>query len=59
MIRLFQRMAGLSAAARGIEAETGIPITSSNPAMAWHALRLAGVGDAMPQWGRLFEAQIA
>lgn len=49
----------LAEAARGIEAETGIPITSSNHAMAWHALRLAGVGDAMPQWGRLFEAQIA
>jgi maleate isomerase len=49
----------LAEAAREIEAETGIPITSSNHAMAWHALRLAGVNDAMPQWGRLFETQIA
>lgn len=49
----------LAEAARDIEREIGIPITSSNHAMAWHALRLAGVGDAMPQWGRLFEAQIA
>jgi maleate isomerase len=39
-----------------LEAELGKPVTSSNHAMAWHALRLAGVGDAMPQWGRLFTA---
>ena len=49
----------LAEAARAIEAETGVPITSSNHAMAWHALRLAGVTDAMPQWGRLFETQLA
>jgi len=49
----------LAEAARGIEAETGVPITSSNHAMAWHALRLAGVTDVMPQWGRLFETQPA
>ena len=49
----------LAEAARGIEQETGVPITSSNHAMAWHALRLAGIGDAMPQWGKLFETQIA
>jgi maleate isomerase len=49
----------LAEAARSIEAETGVPITSSNHAMAWHALRLAGIDDAMPQWGRLFEAQLA
>ena len=44
----------LAEAARGIEAEIGIPITSSNHAMAWHALRLAGVEDVLPQWGKLF-----
>lgn len=49
----------LAEAARGIEQETGVPVTSSNHAMAWHALRLAGITDALPQWGRLFEAQIA
>lgn len=49
----------LAEAARGIEAETGIPITSSNHAMAWHALRLAGIDDPMPQWGRLFETGLA
>lgn len=49
----------LAEAARDIEAETGVPITSSNHAMAWHALRLAGVGDALPQWGRLFTRPLA
>jgi maleate isomerase len=49
----------LAEAARTIEAETGVPVTSSNHAMAWHALRLAGVNDPLPQWGRLFETQIA
>lgn len=44
----------LAEAARAIEAEIGIPITSSNHAMAWHALRLAGVNDKLPQWGSLF-----
>jgi maleate isomerase len=48
----------LAEAAQAIEREIGIPITSSNHAMAWHALRLAGVDDVMPQWGRLFETQI-
>ncbi len=49
----------LAEAASAIEAETGVPITSSNHAMAWHALRLAGVDDVMPQWGKLFERQLA
>ena len=49
----------LAEAARDIEAETGVPITSSNHAMAWHALRLAGIADVMPRWGRLFESQLA
>lgn len=48
----------LAEAARAIEAETGVPVTSSNHAMAWHSLRLAGVNDAMPQWGRLFEREL-
>lgn len=45
----------LAEAAAEIETEIGLPITSSNHAMAWHALRLAGIEDKMPQWGRLFE----
>jgi maleate isomerase len=38
-----------------IEKELGKPVTSSNHAMGWHALRLAGIQDTMPQFGRLFE----
>jgi maleate isomerase len=38
-----------------LEMELKKPVTSSNHAMAWHALRLAGVNDPMPQFGRLFE----
>ena len=37
-----------------IEQETGVPITSSNHAMAWHTARLAGVTDKLPQFGKLF-----
>lgn len=37
-----------------LETATGKPVLSSNHAMAWHALRLAGIRDALPQWGRLF-----
>jgi maleate isomerase len=37
-----------------IEARTGIPVTSSNHAMAWHCLRLAGIADEVPGAGRLF-----
>jgi len=45
------RVAELVAA---LEAELGKPVTSSNHAMAWHALRLAGIADKLPRWGRLF-----
>ena len=38
-----------------IEAEVGIPVTSSDHALAWHSLRLAGVADAVRGAGRLFE----
>jgi maleate isomerase len=38
----------------GIEAECGLPVTSSNHAMAWHCLRLAGVQAKLPELGRLF-----
>jgi maleate isomerase len=37
-----------------IEAALGKPVTSSNHAMAWHCLRLAGVDDPLPRHGRLF-----
>jgi len=37
-----------------IEAELDKPATSSNHAMAWHCLRLAGVDDKLPKFGRLY-----
>ena len=37
-----------------IEAETGVAVTSSDHALAWHCLRLAGVCEAVPGAGRLF-----
>lgn len=39
---------------RSIEARLGKPVTSSNHAMAWHMLRLAGEKDSRPELGRLF-----
>src|SRR5262245_6021652 len=37
-----------------VEAKTGKPMLASNPAQAWHLLRLGGIEDVLPQWGRLF-----
>jgi maleate isomerase len=37
-----------------MEAEFGRPVTSSNHAMAWHCLRLAGVAEPIPGFGKLF-----
>ena len=36
-----------------LEAELGKPVTSSNHALAWHCLRLAGYTDPVPGFGRL------
>ena len=36
------------------EDRVGVPVLSSNLALAWHMLQLAGVADARPQLGRLF-----
>lgn len=44
----------LGAVAKDIEAEIGKPVTSSNHAMAWHCLRLAGVDDPQPEFGKLY-----
>ena len=38
---------------RAMEAKLGKPVTASNHAMAWHALRLAGYRDAVPGFGGL------
>jgi maleate isomerase len=37
-----------------VEAAIGKPVLSSNQAQAWHLLRLTGVHDQLPQFGRLF-----
>ena len=42
-----------------IEAKTGIPVTSSAHALAWHCLRLAGVNDMVLGAGMLFNRGIA
>ena len=47
-VRLMQACADL-------EKNLGIPLTSSNHAMAWHALRLAGIDDKLGHFGRLYE----
>jgi maleate isomerase len=44
----------LSEIVADVEKEIGIPVTSSDHAMAWHCLRLAGVKDVVPGVGRLF-----
>lgn len=38
-----------------VEAACGKPLLSSNLAMAWHCLRLAGVDDPQPEFGMLYE----
>lgn len=44
----------VAAIADRLEQELGKPVTSSNHAMAWHCLRLAGIAESIPGWGRLF-----
>ena len=44
----------IAADVAAIETELGIPVTSSNHALAWHCLRLAGIDDKQPELGRLF-----
>lgn len=38
-----------------IEAALGKPVVASNQAMMWHCLRLAGIGDRLERYGRLFQ----
>lgn len=44
----------LAEAVADIEADAGVPVTSSDHALAWHCLRLAGIGDPVRSGGRLF-----
>ena len=43
---------------RAIENRIGIPVSTSNHAMAWHCLRLAGSEEKLPQFGSLYERQL-
>lgn len=36
----------------------GKPVTSSNHALAWHMLRLAGINDDIPGFGRLYRSRL-
>ena len=42
-----------------VEAEIGLPVTSSNHAMAWHCLRMAEIADPIAGLGRLYEVPMA
>ena len=44
----------IAADVAAIETELGVPVTSSNHALAWHCLRLASIDDKQPEMGRLF-----
>ncbi len=41
-------------AVKSIETRIGLPVTSSNHAMAWHCLRLAGSDEHLSQFGSLY-----
>lgn len=43
---------------KAAEEELGKPILSSNLALGWHCLRLAGVNDRLTRFGRLFETTL-
>lgn len=49
----------LANAVSDIEMRTGLPVTSSNHALAWHCLRLAGINDQVPGRGRLFSCDLS
>ena len=42
-----------------VEAAINKPMISSNHAMAWQALRVAGIDEALPRFGRLFSQPLA
>ena len=44
----------LAAIVERLESDLGKPVTSSNHALAWHCLRLAGYREPVPGLGRLF-----
>ena len=40
------------------EEKLGKPVISSNQALAWHMIRLAGLNDPFPNAGRLFQSEL-
>ena len=44
----------LLASVTELESEVGVPVVSSNMALFWHLLRLAGIADGIDGLGRLF-----
>ena len=38
-----------------VRPKSGKPVLSSNQALAWHMLRLAGIDDGFAGFGRLFQ----
>ncbi len=42
-----------------IEDQVGVPVVSSNIALFWHLLRLAGVDDGLEEYGQIFTRQLA
>lgn len=42
-----------------LEHKLGKPVISSNAALGWHCLRLAGINDPLPQYGNLFSRLIS
>nr|WP_246344507.1 aspartate/glutamate racemase family protein [Conexibacter arvalis] len=45
-------------AIESLEQALGTPVVSSNQALAWHALRLAGRDEAVPGFGRLLRTAL-
>ena len=45
--------------AASLEKEIEKPVTSSNHAILWHLIRLAGLDDSLPQFGKLYTRPIA
>jgi maleate isomerase len=41
-----------------VEKELGKPVTSSNHALAWHTLRLGGIGERIAGKGELFRRSL-
>jgi len=48
----------LMEACADLEMSLGIPLTSSNHAMAWHALRRAGIDDQLGRFGSLYDLDL-